>query len=82
MKEGVLILSSCQEFPYESQSTYHPSWGRVLPLCEEIFTLLESMRVQAATRYRSYWLLKLKGFLQDIVETSTAHENQLGPQLG
>lgn len=36
------------------------------------------MRVQAATRRRSDWLLKLKGFLQDSrVETSSAvHRNQ------
>lgn len=72
----VLSFSSHQKLPYESQSTYHPSWGRALPLCEEIFTLLKS---QAATRRRSYWLLKLKGFLQDsIVETSSAvYGNQL-----
>lgn len=51
-----------------SQSTYHPGWGRALPLGEEISTLLTS---QAATRRGSYWLLKLKGLLQDsTVETS------------
>lgn len=75
----VLSFSPRQEPPYERQSTYHPSRGRVLPLCEEIFTLLKSMRMQAATRCRSYWLLKLKGFLQDSrVETSsTVHRNHL-----
>lgn len=65
--------------PYESQNTYHPSRGRVLPLCEEIFTLLRSMRMQAASRRGSYRLLKLKGFLQDSIVRASfpVHKHQL-----
>lgn len=49
----------------ESHNTYHTSWGWVLPVCEEIFTLLMYMGIQAATRCRSYWLFKFECFLQN-----------------